>query len=110
MSSMSIMAESPARSVSGGEHVIQCFKHACRAVNSLLQKVRGLRWKIASRVPLSLPSPARGEGEQRPLGLEAFVDFGPVDRVPDRLQVIRAAVLVLQVVGVLPDVDSEDRN
>src|SRR5215831_12026223 len=40
---------------------------------------------------------------------EALVDFGPVDDVPPGGEVVGAAVLVLEVVGVLPDVISEDR-
>ena len=35
--------------------------------------------------------------------------LGPVHHVPERLEVIRAAVLVLEVVGVFPDVAAEDR-
>src|SRR4029079_9990914 len=37
-------------------------------------------------------------------------DLVPVDHVPPRLQVVRALVLVLEVVGVLPDVDAEQRG
>src|SRR5208283_5368524 len=39
---------------------------------------------------------------------EAFVDFCPVDDVPPGGEVVGAAVVVLQVVGVLPDVVAED--
>jgi hypothetical protein len=35
---------------------------------------------------------------------EALVDFVPVDYVPPRGQVVGAAVVVFEVVGVLPDV------
>ena len=41
-------------------------------------------------------------------GLVAFVDFFPVDYVPPGLQVFRAAVVVFEIVGVLPDVVAED--
>src|SRR5688572_9182065 len=34
----------------------------------------------------------------------------PVHRVPPGVEVVRAPVLVVEVVGVLPDVDSEDRR
>ena len=34
----------------------------------------------------------------------------PVDNRPDGLQVIRADILVLQVIGMLPDINSEQRN
>src|SRR5687767_8937287 len=37
-------------------------------------------------------------------------DLRPVDDVPPGGDVVRPAVLVLQVVGVLPDVDAEDRG
>src|SRR3954468_2679308 len=39
----------------------------------------------------------------------ALRDLRPVDDVPDRVQIVRAAVLVLEGVGVLPDVDAEPR-
>jgi hypothetical protein len=40
-------------------------------------------------------------------GREALCDALPVDHVPPRLDVVRAAVLVVEVVGVLPHVDAE---
>jgi len=40
--------------------------------------------------------------------LEALVDLGPVDGVPPGGEIFGAAVLVLEVVGVLPDVVAED--
>ena len=39
---------------------------------------------------------------------EALVDFVPVDDVPPGGEVVGAAVVVLEVVGVLPDVVAED--
>lgn len=42
--------------------------------------------------------------------LEALLSSLPVDNVPDGVKVLGLAVLVLQVVGVLPGVDSEDRS
>jgi hypothetical protein len=39
---------------------------------------------------------------------EALVDFVPIDYVPPRGEIFGAAVVVLQVVGVLPDVVAED--
>src|ERR1039458_1640408 len=41
-------------------------------------------------------------------GCEALVDFVPVDDAPPGGQIVGAAVLVFQVVGVLPDVVAED--
>src|SRR5262245_20894491 len=70
------------------------------------------------------PSPKRG-GEKRPLSLAgkglgvrlllqrhlvAFAHLIPVDHVPPGLEVVGAAVLVVEVVGVLPDIDAEDRE
>jgi hypothetical protein len=46
-------------------------------------------------------SSAFGEGE-------AAVDFVPVDDVPPGGQIVGAAVLVLEIVGVLPDIVAED--
>ena len=40
----------------------------------------------------------------------ALVDGVPVDHVPPGGDVVGAAVLVLQIVGVLPDVDAQDRR
>src|SRR4051794_34284145 len=40
----------------------------------------------------------------------ALGDLVPVDDVPPRLEVIRALVLVLEVVGVLPDVVAQQRH
>ena len=42
--------------------------------------------------------------------VEAPGDLVPVDDVPPRGEVVRAAVLVVEVVGVLPDVDAEERT
>src|ERR1035438_7753349 len=39
---------------------------------------------------------------------EAAVDFVPVDNVPPGGEIVGAAVLVLQIVGVLPDVVEQD--
>ena len=41
---------------------------------------------------------------------EVFLHGGPVDCIPPSLEVIGAAVLVVQVVGVLPDIAAEDRG
>src|SRR6202022_3116782 len=42
---------------------------------------------------------------------EQLVDIFPVDEIIDeRLQVIRTAVAIIDVVGMLPDVDAEDRG
>src|SRR3989304_8763935 len=44
------------------------------------------------------------------LGLREVVrDLRPIDGVPPRLDVLGASVLILQVIGVLPDVEAEDR-
>src|SRR5204863_8782493 len=45
-----------------------------------------------------------------PRGAEAARDLGPVNDVPPRVDVVRAPVLVLEVVGVLPDVHAEERG
>src|SRR5262249_60758035 len=42
--------------------------------------------------------------------LEPLLDGVPVDDAPPRLEVVRATVLVLEVVRVLPDVDAEQRD
>src|SRR6058998_1375900 len=41
-------------------------------------------------------------------GLQTLVHFRPVDDVPPRVDVVRPAILILQVVRVLPDVDAHD--
>src|SRR5207302_8319564 len=42
-------------------------------------------------------------------GFVTLVDLAPVDNVPPRSQIFGAAVVVLQIVGVLPHVVAEDR-
>src|SRR3954469_12975239 len=51
----------------------------------------------------------RGTGSARRLGIH-FLDVLPVDEIfEERLEVVRAAVAVVDVIGVLPDVAAEDR-
>src|SRR6478672_3357781 len=59
----------------------------------------GPRYRAALRLPRS---PVRG--------VETLRDLVPVDHVPPRLEVVRALVLVLEVVGVLPHVDPDQRR
>ena len=40
----------------------------------------------------------------------ALLDDTPVEDVPEFLEVVSTAVLVVEVVGMLPDVDSDERN
>src|SRR5688572_24023485 len=37
-------------------------------------------------------------------------DVRPIDHVPPRIDIVGAAVLVIEVVGVLPDIETEDRD
>ena len=46
----------------------------------------------------------------RNLGLQAGGDDAPVDEGPEVLQVVRTAVLVVEVIGMLPDVDGQQRR
>src|SRR3954449_6445337 len=57
------------------------------------------RKRAAAAAPLATPG-----------RLEIFADLRPVDHVPPRRDVLRPAVLVLEVVGVFPDVEAEDRR
>src|SRR5579884_4531102 len=52
------------------------------------------------------------QAHQRSAGdpAEALGDLGPVDHVPPGLDVVGPAVLVLEVVGVLPHVDAQQRR
>ena len=60
-------------------------------------------------------SPAHGPGwldSFRTLltyGVESFLNFGPVHGVPPGSNVFGPAVLVLEIVGVFPNVESQDR-
>src|SRR5215472_2147828 len=59
----------------------------------------------------SPPPPRRGRGvPSLPGRRQAPVDRSPVHGVPPGRHVVRALVLVLEVVGVLPDVDAQDRD
>src|SRR2546430_11064102 len=42
--------------------------------------------------------------------LVAMVNFFPVDHVPPRRQIFRPSIVVLQVIGVLPNVVAENRE
>src|SRR5436853_388675 len=60
----------------------------------------------ARKIPAPAPRPLRSAA-----GLvEAPRHLVPVDHVPPRLEVVRTLVLVLEVVGVLPDVDADQRR
>src|SRR5258706_6958617 len=53
----------------------------------------------------------RNDGEPASGFREQLVDILPVHQVIDpRLQIIRPAIAIIDVVGVLPDVDAEDRG
>ena len=60
------------------------------------------------------PSPARADIEKTPaptdLAAESASYFVPVNRVEPRAHVVRPLVLVVEIVGVLPDINSEDRH
>src|ERR1700732_4503149 len=62
----------------------------------------------AGRIEQALRPPGP-PGQTALLGREALVHFRPVHHVPPRGDVVGPAVLVFQVVGVLPDVDAEHR-
>src|SRR5215475_3949560 len=47
---------------------------------------------------------------QLPRGVEPLGHVAPVPDVPDRLEELRLAILVLEVVGVLPGVDHHQRH
>src|SRR5918993_2369815 len=40
--------------------------------------------------------------------LQRFIDLRPVDDIPPGADVVGSAILIFQVVGVLPDVEAED--
>src|SRR3954447_19044860 len=57
-----------------------------------------------------IPAPLSALRRSAVRRLEPLRHLVPVDHVPPRLEVVRALVLVLEVVGVLPDVDSDQRR
>src|SRR5579862_4561456 len=65
----------------------------------------GLRiyWAIGRLVKSAIRNP------QSAMSAESLINLRPVDHVPPGVDVVRPAILVLQVVRVLPDVDAEDR-
>src|SRR5207248_9333080 len=73
------------------------------------------RWPSWLREPNAPPRERRRASAsgfdacQAPGALEPPRDVGPVEHVPDRLHVVGATVLVLQVIRVLPGVDDEER-
>ena len=56
------------------------------------------------------PTPIRRLLPISNLGLQAGGDDAPVDKGPEVLQVVCTTVLVVEVIGVLPDVDSQQRR
>ena len=62
---------------------------------------------LSQQVSEALANP---EVEQIVFRGEEFGDLGPVHDIPPRGDVVRPAILVLQIVGVLPHVESQDRR
>src|SRR5471032_2094107 len=62
---------------------------------------RWVGW-VSPTSPTCLTCPTRPKRSAEPL-----IDLGPVDDVPPGIEVVGTAVLLLQVVGVFPDVDAE---
>src|SRR3954466_13595117 len=60
--------------------------------------------------PRKIPPPLSALRRSAVRRVEPLRHLVPVDHVPPRLQVVRALVLVLEVVGVLPDVDPDQRR
>src|SRR3954466_15359499 len=60
--------------------------------------------------PRKIPPPLSALRRSAVRRLEPLRHLVPVDHVPPRLEVVRALVLVLEVVGVLPDVDPDQRR
>src|SRR3954469_13746442 len=75
---------------------------------------RGVREVIGFRTPRARGScgarARRGASASAGDRLVALGDLAPVDGVPPRVDVVGAPVLVLQVVGVLPDVNAQQRG
>src|SRR5205814_17800 len=58
----------------------------------------------------SLRSALRPDARKRnALFAEAFGNLSPIDHVPPRVEVVGALVLILEIVGMFPDVDTQDR-
>src|SRR5882724_8980336 len=94
----------------------ECPKVYCRLFVSgeLFKNVRFLR--SASRGSNKKAAHGRLKKPKRvlleePVGLcQTLVDLVPVHHVPPGFQVVRAAVLIFQIVGVLPNVVAKDRK
>src|SRR5579863_3803150 len=84
----------------------------CGAATTLRMTVQQEFVLLTASLVRTLPmSQSRfGYGFAGLVGFEAGVDFVPVDYVPPGGEILRAAVVVFEVVGVLPDVVPEDRE
>src|SRR3990170_8268595 len=75
--------------------------------------IRCLRQVFRGELPLSSGRRSGSSPRSFPPSLPKFRevvrDLRPIDGVPPRLDVLGASVLILQVIGVLPDVDAEER-
>lgn len=67
-----------------------------------MSRILFLALSLAFILPYPLPI--------RNLWLQTGGDDAPVDEGPEVLQVVRTAVLVVEVVGVFPDVDGQQRR
>ena len=70
------------------------------------KKAPGIRGPIGARWSIGLAELLGSAGRR----LEVLAHGVPVDHVPPGREIVRAPVLVEQIVGVLPDVDTEDRG
>src|SRR4249920_1589266 len=89
---------------------VGCGSSTCCMITGLVRRETA---RIASDVAMCAVLRARDRGGLRPVlpagGVEARRDGVPVDDVPPCLEVVGPAVLVVEVVGVLPHVDAEER-
>ena len=82
-----------------------------RSVASQRASTREARWSLQAKKRVRcLRTPFFAESEKSLLpGLEPVIHFCPVHHVPPLLQVVGAAILIFQVVSMLPNVVAQDR-
>jgi len=68
--------------------------------------IRWLSVETAGPERFSVPAPERCV----PVLPETTVHFRPVHHIPPRCDVVRSAILVVQIIGVLPHVETEHRS
>ena len=81
--------------------------HALKAKNTHLRIFsswsRPVNFKARGRASCYLP-----KSSSRVLGFEDFLSFSPIHKIPEGRDVIRSPVLIVEVIGMFPNIQTDD--